>query len=458
MRELGYRVVDALVDYAHNLPDQPVTRYASRATMEELLSRPLPERGSDPDEVLDVVLRDVFSHVAHHSHPRFFGFVSNPSNFVSVLAEALVAGFNPFCGSWLVSSGPSQIELVTIDWLRQICGLPEGTAGLFVSGGSAANLTALAAARHAKLGENCEGATVYCSDQTHSSIHKALTVLGMRADQIRIISSDDQFRLPTESLRQAIETDRATGKRPFCVVASAGTTNTGAVDPLPALAQLCQEQELWLHVDGAYGAPVALTAQGKTILAGLELADSLSLDPHKWLFQPYEIGCVLLRSGNLLHDTFAVHPDYLRDVDRNLQEVNFRDYGIQLTRSFHALKLWMSLTVFGLDAFREAITWGLHLAEIAERAVQQMPHWEVMTPAQLGIITFRFVLPGWTDETADAANQAVVDAMIDDGFALVTSTVIHGRTVLRLCTINPRTTEEDVKETLRRLNSLAVNA
>ncbi len=187
MRELGYRVVDSLVDYAVNLSEQPVGRHGSRVDMEELLHRPLPRGGSDPNEVLDVVLRDVFGSVAHHSHPRFFGFVSSPSNFVSVMAEALVAGFNPFCGSWLVASGPSQIELVTIDWLRQICGLPHGTAGLFVSGGSAANLTALTAARHAKLGEHCDGATVYFSSQTHSSIAKALMVLGIPEDHRRAI-------------------------------------------------------------------------------------------------------------------------------------------------------------------------------------------------------------------------------------------------------------------------------
>ncbi len=238
------------------------------------------------------------------------------------------------------------------------------------------------------------------------------------------------------------------------MVASAGTTNTGAVDPLPELAQLCHDEGLWLHVDGAYGAPAALTEQGRALLAGLELADSVTLDPHKWLFQPYEIGCVLVRSGHLLYDTFAVHPDYLRDVDGDPREVNFRDYGIQLTRRFQALKLWMSLTVFGLDQVGEAVAWGIHLAEVAERTVREMSRWEVVTPAQLGIVTFRAVLPGWSDARADAANESLVYALLEQGFALVTSTVIRDRTVLRLCTINPRTTEDDVRETLRRLDSL----
>jgi aromatic-L-amino-acid decarboxylase len=455
MRELGYRVIDLLIAQTTSVGDLLVTQYGSREHMEALLREPVPEIGSDPLAVLDTVEQDVFGHTAHLTHPRFFAFVPSPSNFVSALAETLTAAFNPFCGSWLVSAGPAEVELVTIDWLRQICGLPESAGGLFVSGGSIATLTALVVARYHRLDDDVSGAAVYFSDQTHSAVEKNLKILGFGHDQMRVIASDDEFRLPIDALQQAISRDRAAGWRPFCMIANAGTTNTGSVDPLDELARVCEQESLWLHVDGAYGAPAVLTDAGKELLQGMGRADSLAIDPHKWLFQPFEMGCVLLRDAALLPRTFAVHPEYLRDVDRRTDEVNFRDYGIQLTRSFRALKLWMSLKVFGLEAFRAAVDWGIHLAEVAEREILTLSDWEVATHAQLGIVTFRYAPEGLADTEIDALNQAIVDAGIADGVALVTSTVIRGRNVLRLCTINPRTTEEDITETLRHLNAFA---
>jgi glutamate/tyrosine decarboxylase-like PLP-dependent enzyme len=454
MRTLGYRVIDLLVDHFAEMRHEPVIRHGDRPTLEALLREPIPEEGSDLAAVLQQVQSDIFSHIASLSHPRFFGFVPSPSNFVGVMAETLAAGYNIFNGSWLVASGPAQVELVTIDWLRQLVGLPETAGGLFVSGGSVASLTALAVARRRLLDDCIPQAVVYSSDQTHSSIERALHLLGFAPDQLRIIPSDAQFRLPLPALRQQIDEDRAQGKRPFCVVANAGTTNTGAVDPLEPLAALCQADDLWLHIDAAYGGPAVLTERGRRALSGLGLADSLALDPHKWLFQPIEMGCVLVRDSTWLTDTFVVHPDYLRDVDRASEEVNFRDYGIQLTRSFRALKLWMSLKVFGLDAFRRAIQRGITLAERAEALLRAVPSCEVVTSAQLGIVTFRFTNARLSPDDIDAMNNALVPSLMADGFALITSTVLRGRTVLRLCTINPRTTEEDIRGTIGRLEAM----
>jgi glutamate/tyrosine decarboxylase-like PLP-dependent enzyme len=343
------------------------------------------------------------------------------------------------------------MELVTIDWLREICGFPPEAGGLFVSGGSMANLTALAAARHARFesrGLDAGSATVYLSDQTHSSVERALLVLGFRKDQIRKVPADGDLRLPVTEVRNRVVADRLAGRFPFCVVANAGTTNTGAVDPLHELADLCAQEKLWLHADGAYGAAAMLCERGRTALAGLERVDSLSLDPHKWLFQPIEIGCVLLRDRRRLHDAFTIHPEYLRDVHRDQEAVNFCDYGVQLTRGFRALKLWMSLQIFGLDAFRKAVDRGFDLAEIAEAVLREADCWEVMTPAQMGIVSFRYVAPGWTDERLDEIQGRIVDGLRAEGFAIVTSTVLRGRTALRLCTINPRTTDEDIRATI----------
>ncbi|HEX2094573.1 MAG TPA: aminotransferase class V-fold PLP-dependent enzyme [Longimicrobiaceae bacterium] len=454
MRRLGYRVVDLLVEHFSRLDGAPVGRRGSRAELEARLREPLQEEPGRPDELLERLEREVFGSMLHVDHPRFFAFVPGPGNFVSAMADALAAGLNVFTGTWFAGSGPAQVELVVVDWLRQLCGLPEGAGGLFVSGGSMANLTALAVARHVRLGDRTGGAVVYTSDQTHSSVFRALRVLGFAPEQVRTLPSDGEFRLPPAELRRAMEADRAAGRTPFCVVANAGTTNTGAVDPLGELAELCRAEGVWLHADGAYGVPAVLTGPGRRLLDGLGGVDSLSLDPHKWLFQSFETGCVLVRDRHLLRRTFQILPEYLRDTHGAQEEVNFGDYGIQLTRSFRALKLWMSLQVFGLRAFREAIGRGIRLAELAEGILREGPRWEVVTPAQLAVVTFRYVPPGATPEATDELNGRMVGEMLADGFALATSTVLRGRTVLRLCTINPRTTEPDIRETLRRLEAI----
>jgi glutamate/tyrosine decarboxylase-like PLP-dependent enzyme len=344
------------------------------------------------------------------------------------------------------------LELVTVDWLRELCGLPEGAAGILLSGGTAANLTGLAVARRVKLGDSLPGAVAYFCDQVHASVGRALRLLGFAPEQLRALPADASYRLPLAALRAAVAADRAAGRRPFCVVASAGTTNCAAVDPLPEIADFCAAEDLWLHVDGAYGAAAVLTEEGRTLLAGIERADSLVLDPHKWLFQPFEVGCLMVRDGRHLRDTFRARPDYMQEVPLGLEEVSFHDYGLQLSRSCRALKLWMSLQVFGLDAFRAAIERGLHLARVAEGRLRSSPRFTVVTPAQLAMVTFRYVPAATAD--AEAGNRHLVEAVNADGFAMISSTVLAGRTALRLCTINPRTTEEELAATVRRIEEL----
>ncbi|MCH7870746.1 MAG: decarboxylase, partial [Planctomycetes bacterium] len=249
--------------------------------------------------------------------------------------------------------------------------------------------------------------------------------------------------------------DRAAGKRPFCVIANAGTTNTGAVDPLPALADFCQEHDLWLHVDGAYGAAAVICDEGRTALRGIDRADSLVLDPHKWLFQPFECGCVLVRERGWLADTFRMTPDYLQDAHRKEPETNFCDWGLQLTRSARALKLWMSIKVFGLAAFRDAVQQGFEQARFAERCLRSANCWEIVTPAQMGIVSFRYAPIDATTDVVDAVNDRLVAAVFDDGYAMISSTQLHGRTVLRMCPINPRTSEDDIISSIDQIGRLA---
>lgn len=445
MRALGYRAVDLLVDHIAQLPDKRVGAKGNPAVLRPALRAQPPTQPVAAEEILATLQREVFPNMMNVGHPRFFAFVPVPSNFVSVMADALASGFDVFAGSWLGGSGPVALELAVVDWIRQWCGLPDSAGGLFVSGGSMANLTALVAARDSKLGGRTVGATVYYSDQTHSCVDRALHVAGFAPEQIRKIPSDSEFRLPVDELARRMAADRAAGLRPFAVVANAGTTNTGAIDPLPELAEICRAQDLWFHIDGAYGAAAVLCDRGKALLRGLELADSLSLDPHKWLFQSMECGCVLLRDAGILKSTYRIMPEYLVDVHRNLTEVNPCDYGIQLTRNFRALKLWMSIQYFGLDAFRAAIERGFALAEFAESKLRAMPGWEIVTRAEMGVVTFHH---------PRADYEALHNAMLRDGFAMATSTVLKGRTVLRFCTINPRTTEDDIARTLDWIDSL----
>ncbi len=439
MRRLGYRVIDEIVDHWSSLDGQPTVAVGQADALREALGGPPPDAPGDPDAALDRLFDDVVPWTARNIHPRWFARISSPSNYISALADAVSSGFNLLGTSWIAASGPSTVELTVIDWLRGWCGMPSGTEGLLTSGGSVASLTALVAAREARGGA---GGVVYLSDQAHGSILRDLKVMGER--EVRVLRSDSAFRLDPASVSSAIVADRQAGLEPFAVIATAGTTNTGAVDPLPELADLCAAEGLWFHVDGAYGAAAALTPGGLAALAGIERADSLVIDPHKWLFQPYEAGAVLVRQPGLLEETFTLSGEYLRDTFGG--DVNFRDRGIQLTRGTRALKLWLSVQVFGLDAFRAAVAHGIALAEHAEGFLRSRPGWEVVTPAQLGIVCFTRV---------DADDSRVSAETVLDGYAAPSTTVLRGQTVLRLCTINPRTTFEEIEETIDRMERVA---
>jgi glutamate/tyrosine decarboxylase-like PLP-dependent enzyme len=426
MRRLGHRVIDHIVDHLAELRELPPIRVGDTEALRAAIGGPPPEARSEPDAALDALFEQVLPFVQHPDHPRFFARIGSPSNFISVLGDLAASGFNVFTGSWTGGSGPATVELVVLDWLRSLCGMPEGTEGVLVTGGSVASLVGLAAART----DRGVGA-VLVSPEGHASVTRAARILGL------------ETRVLPELTADAV---RAAGEDAICVAATAGTTSTGAVDPLPELADVCAELGLWLHVDGAYGAPAVLTERGRAVLAGLERADSLVLDPHKWLFQPYEIGCVLVRQGDLLERTFALSGAYLRDTMGG--EVNFRDRSVQLTRGGRALKLWLSIRVFGLAAFRDAIAHGIALAEHAEALLRERPGWEVVSPAQLAIVCFR-------RDGDDALQTRLSDAMVADGWAAPSTTEVGGRVVLRMCTINPRTTFNDVEETIWRLDALS---
>ena len=455
MRRAGYRVVDWMVQRLAHLRESSLGQELSREQTEKLLREALPEEPSNFDQVFDEYTRKVAPNVIQLDHPRFFAFVPSAPNFVSVLADALVAGTNVFAGTWLESSGPSQVELIVIDWFKQMLGLPAEAAGLLVSGGSVANLTALAVARRAVLNDETSDAVVYLSEQTHASIDRGLRLLGIHLRQLRRIPTDPQFRLDTTKLAERIGLDRKAGLRPWVVIANAGTTNTGAIDPMREIAEIAREHSLWMHVDAAYGGFAALTARGRELLAGIERADSVVLDPHKWFYCPFEAGCVIVRHGRLMRETFRILPEYMVDVAREEREVNFCDYGVQLTRSFRALKVWMAVKTFGARRLREVIDQCLDLTAYAARLLQNSPHLEIATGPSLGIFTFRYVPKKLPDSETEGEvylnrlNEALAARIIASRQLMLSSTRLGSRHVLRFCVLNHRTRKEDVREALR---------
>ncbi len=454
MRELGYQAVDMIVDYFHTVEQQAVvpSRQGRDNTQELPAFR---DTGRPLEDLIDLAQREVFSDCMNLIHPRFFAYIPGPSNYLSAVADLLVSGHNVFAGVTPHNQGARRIEEMTIRWLCDLCQMPADAGGLFVSGGSVAILTGLAAGRHRILQDDISMAMVYCSTQTHSSVEKALHLLGFKSDQLRLIDTDEDFKVDLKAMASAIESDIAKGLKPFCIVANAGTTNTGAVDPLAALGQLAEQHGMWFHVDAAYGGGALLSSRCAAQFQGLGQADSISFDPHKWLFQAYENACVLVKDPNALRDTFRRVPDYMRDTDTPDQEPNYRDMSPQVTRAFKAFKLWFSLQGYGVQAFRQAVEHGLEMARYFETTLRAREKWQVVTPATLGIVTFRYLFSG-SDQEQDDKNQNLIQAANADGYAFFSSTKIHGREVNRACPINPALTRGDIETTVDRLERLAL--
>ncbi|MBT8405293.1 MAG: aminotransferase class I/II-fold pyridoxal phosphate-dependent enzyme [Gemmatimonadetes bacterium] len=456
MRRFGYAVIDALVERQRGLRDDVPWRGGSRRDLEPLLREPCPEEPGDPDAALRRALTEILPRAGRIDHPRFFAFVPSSPTWASVMGDLLATGFNVFQGTWLESAGPSQVELVVLEWFREWIGLPEGAGGLFTSGGSAANLGAVVAAREAA--GHPERPSVYFSDQSHSSIERACRIAGFRDDALRRIPSDAAYRIDVAALSAAIARDVAQGRTPVLVSANGGATNTGVVDPLPELADVCEQAETWLHVDAAYGGFAALTPRGAATLSGLGRARSVTLDPHKWFFQPYETGCLLVRDPADLQRAFHVLPEYLQDVELGFEHVNFADRGLQLTRAFRALKVWMGLQVHGRRAHADAVDKGIELGDVAEAALRAAPEIEILSPSSLGIVCFRLRPEAdgvpWPEERLEALNRGIQDTIVAEGTAMMSSTRLRGRYALRLCILNYRSTAADVRAVVERVVAL----
>ncbi len=455
MRELADRATELLIERMSGLDGVPAWDGEFRDALKS--SSIPPEDGRPADEVLEQAAREVLPFAARLDHPRFFGFIPSSATWPGVIADLMAAGFNINSCTWLVSSGTSQIELTVIDWMRNWIGYPESAGGLTTSGGSAASVEALVAAREAT--GNPERAAVYLSDQAHSALRRASLIVGVRRERVRLVATDDRFRMDTGELRRQIAEDRANGLVPMAVCANAGSSSTGSIDPLRELAEICADEDAWLHVDAAYGGFALVTARGKRLLDGIELADSVGIDAHKWFFQPYEAAVLMVRNVEHLERAFALGHDVLQDTVWGANHPNFADRGLQLSRSPRALKIWMSVQTFGMARFREAVLQGMDLAQQAADYVEQSPKLELMAQVSLGIVCFR-VNPDseYGEDALEELNRKVLAHVFWDDLAFLSSTSLKGVFSLRICILNHTTTWEDVRSTLDRVVQLAERA
>ena len=450
MQRLGRRVADVVAEHLATIRTKRAFTTISRETADRLLAAPPPAKGADFETILTTLRERVFVNAALEPHPGFIAYVPSCPAYPAVLGDWLTSGYNFFGGAWSVGAAPSEVELVVLEWLRTWLGMPAGSGGLLTNGGSGANLTAMVAARHAAIGDDAARIaklTVYMSDQSHSSVVRAAWMAGIPRANVRFLPCDAQFRLGIADLERAVASDRAAGMTPLMVVANAGTTNTGAVDPLVSIADLCARERLWMHIDAAYGGFAVLAPAGRATLAGIERADTITMDPHKWLYVPFECGCLLAREPARLKAAFQILPDYLKDTETSGGEVNFADYGEQLSREARGIKVWLNVQYYGTDALRDAIAYSLALAPLAERCVRETPGLEVLAPATLGILCFRAHPPGVNDPAAlDALNERVLRDVNASGRYFISSTRVRGAFSLRICPIGHRTRESDMRE------------
>lgn len=448
MQRLGHQVADVVAEHLATLRSEPVIAAAPRSELNKSLMMSPPREPSDFDSILTTLRESVFPFHAREPHPGFLAYVSSCPTYPAILGDWLATGYNFFAGVWPVAAGPNEIEMVVLDWIRTWVGLPDASSGLLTSGGSAANMTAVVAARHRAVesGADITKLIVYTSAQAHSSVLRAAWIAGIRRANVRSVEMDELFRIRPDSLANAIQSDKANGLAPFLVVASAGTTNTGSVDPIEDIARVCERESLWLHVDAAYAGFAALTDEGRRMLGRLDLADSLTLDPHKWLFVPFECGCLMIRDPSRLEDAFRIMPEYLKDVEAGEAEVNFADRGVQLTRYSRALKIWVSINYFGTRAIAGEIQNAMERARLLESLVARSTDFEPLCPAQFGIFCFRARPTAMPDADLDHLNERINARVVAGGRFLISSTRLEGKFSLRMCTLGFRTTNDDIRE------------
>lgn len=455
-RDLASQAVDFVSEYYRSLASLPVFVPTTAAVLRETLDEPLPQSGVDLPDLLEIV-QDVIAHYNRHSaHPRLFGYVSSPGAPITAISRMLAAAMNINVTCWRSSPSGTQIEQTVIRWMKEIVGYPTDAIGLLVSGGSMANFAGLAAARSAKAPGNIvrdglagsPAMCVYVSREGHFSVTKAAGMLGLGEANVKQIDTEADGRMGLAQLKARVKEDRAEGRLPFCVVANAGTTATGAVDPIDALAEFTRQEGLWLHVDAAYGGFAALAPSARHLFDGIAEADSVALDPHKWLYGPMGCGCILYRSPKAALAAFSHDADYTRRIGLVEDEAfAFWDYGPELSRPFRALDLWMLLKFVGAARIAEAIEHNIACAKYLENLVKASDDFETLAPVELSTFCFRYRPRGFSGDL-DILNERLLVALQRAGSSYLSNAKINGQFALRGCVLNYRTTERDMEKLL----------
>lgn len=462
-RQVGHRLVEQIADYYELLPDRKLTMAKNQSEIIGLIgSGGLPDKGTDAADLMSEIAPLLFDNSLHNGHPRFLGYISASAAPLGALADFLAAAVNSNVAKWELSPVASEVETQTIRWLAELIAYPENCGGILVSGGNSANFHGFVAARQAisdwdirkdGLYGSPRRLKAYVSKETHTWIDKAAEICGLGADAVRWIDTDSEQRIDLGALRRQVEVDKRDGHLPFLVVGTSGCIGTGAIDPIRELGEYCKEQQIWFHVDGAYGAPAAALEESPEDLHALALADSVAMDPHKWLHNPIEAACILTRDPNALRDTFDFRPDYYHFNDEGESGIDYYQHGLQNSRGFRALKVWLGLRQAGRDGYCESMRQDIALAKLLFETIGHRRDFEART-SNLSVVTFRYVpenLPDGGDSRAtylDELNKSLLAAVQASGDAFISNAIVHGDYLLRACVVNFRTTEADIHEVI----------
>ena len=461
-RKMGYQLIDTIADFIETIREKPVTTGESFKELQKIIAASsLPENGAAAEEILSKASGLILNHSLLTGHPKFLGYITSSAAPIGALADLLAAAVNPNVGAQILSPVATEIEKQTVQWLAEFIGLSPGYGGLLVSGGNMANFTAFLAARTAKAPENIkeDGLSngvakllIYCSKTTHTWVEKAAILFGLGTGSIRWITTDANNKMDNEVLEQTIKNDLENGCKPIMVIGTAGDVSTGVVDNLSAIASICKTYDLWFHIDGAYGIPAAVVPELKKLFEGMEEADSIALDPHKWLYSPLEAGCTLVKNPNHLIDTYSSHPVYYnfnsKDEDQTL---NYYEYGFQNSRGFRALKVWLTLQQAGRNGYIKMINEDIQLSKLLFDKAKNHPELEAITQ-NLSITTLRYVPPGHTQtiENKEAylnrLNEALLNELQSGGEVFLSNAMVMEKYCLRGCIVNFRTSEKDIEE------------
>ena len=451
MRSLAHRMVDDMMDYLETVRDRKVWQPVPK-TVRAKFEASVPREGEGAEAAYRDFVRDVLPYPVGNIHPRFWGWVNGTGTPFGMLAEMLAAGMNPNVGGFDQSA--IYVESQVLDWYKELLGFPRGASGILVSGGSMANFVGLAVARSSRAGFDVARDGVlaggrqlvaYGSGEMHSSIQKAAELLGVGSGFLRKIAVNSDYEIDVDALRRAISEDRARGLAPFCVIGNAGTVNTGAIDDLSALARVCEEEGLWFHIDGAFGALAVLSPLHEARLAGMERADSLAFDLHKWMYMPYEAGCTLVRDGERHRAAFAATGAYLSPTTRGVASgpVWFGELGVQLSRGFRALKVWLSIKEHGIEKYARLIEQNIEQARYLAGLVERDPELELLAPVPLNVVCFRYSAGAGGDEEMNDLNRELLIRLQESGVAVPSHTVLNGRYAIRVAITNHRSRRED---------------